>query len=68
MSQTASHTAFASKAAPVSTARVGRSVKDFIDALREGLATQQRYETLRGAGVTHDQAITRALSETGFGT
>lgn len=69
MSQTASHPTFSTReAAPASATRFGQSIKDFIDALREGMAAQQRYESLRGFGVSHDQAITRALSETGFGS
>ncbi len=45
-----------------------RGLRTYFDAMREGLAASRRYEVLRGRGLSHDQAIARALVETGFST
>ena len=39
----------------------------YLEALRDGVAMGRRYEALKGRGISHDQALTRALSETGYG-
>jgi hypothetical protein len=39
----------------------------YIEALREGMAMSRRYEALKGQGFTHDRALAKAMSETGFG-
>ena len=38
-----------------------KSARLLIEAVREGLATSSRYEALRRQGMSHDDAISRAM-------
>ncbi len=38
------------------------SARLLIEAVREGLATSSRYEALRRQGMSHDDAISRAMT------
>lgn len=46
----------------------GHSFRLYLDAMREGIAASRRYDALCSQGITHEQALTRALAETGFGS
>lgn len=73
MSQIATHSTFstsgdAAEAAPHAASRFGHALKTYLYAMREGAAASHRYEALRNNGLSHEQAIARAMSDTGFGT
>lgn len=49
-------------------AGIGASLRTYLESMREGIAASRRYEILRGRGLSHEQAITRAFAETGVST
>lgn len=46
----------------------GRSLRNVLAAVRQGITAGHHYEALRGQGLGSQEALNRALAETGFGS
>lgn len=55
-------------AAAAALSGFGHSLRSVLQAVREGLAAGRHYESLRGQGMGSQEALDRALAETGFGS